>query len=375
MSDSMRSLLPELYHSFLPELFDLPTPKQTLSTCDRCAMTCQAQADSIQTNEVKQGYFSPDVKCCSFFPKIPNFLVGALLNSTEPELHEGRERMKKQIRSRIGITPGWVGPSRKYRLLFEASRSSSFGRSRSLLCPFFMDDSGLCSIWRFREIDCSTFFCKHDHGQDSLNVWHSLEYTMSLVEEMLATYAMQTVLQLPGASITKKKWKLISHISQHELENNPPPEQEYKQLWFQSELDEVEYYKRCFQVISTLTKDEFHNLVQDDEEINSAFQELKELQQIDANRELPTTLIVNPRARMMDINQEHTLFVAYRKFHPVTMVSEIKEVIAYFSSARKVKDVQQKIFEQENVEIPDDVFLLLYQMRILTTEHELNARK
>jgi Fe-S-cluster containining protein len=374
MSESMRSLLPELYHSFLPELFDLPTPKQTLSTCDHCAMTCPTQADDIQTTEVKQGYFSPNVKCCSFFPKIPNFLVGALLNSIEPELQEGRERMKKKIRSRIGITPGWVGPTRKYRLLFEAARSSSFGRSRSLLCPFFIDESGLCSIWKFREIDCSTFFCKHDHGQDSLNVWHSLEYTMSLVEETLATYAMRTVLQLPDAYIARKKWKIINHISQYELENRPPPEQEYKRLWFQSELDEVEYYKQCFQVISTLTKEEFSKLVQDAEDIHSAFQQLEKLQRVDANKELPTSLIVNPHARMMDINNEHTLFVAYRKFHPVTMVSEIKEVIAYFSSARKVKDVQQEIFEKENIEIPDDIFLLLYQMRILTTERELDAR-
>ena len=94
-------------------------------------------------------FFSPDLKCCTYHPTLPNFLVGALFADADPALDEGRRRVRAAIARRAGVSPEWVGPPRKYRVLLEAGRVRGFGRARALVCPYL--DSGRCSIWRHRE--------------------------------------------------------------------------------------------------------------------------------------------------------------------------------------------------------------------------------
>src|SRR5207248_709352 len=139
----------------LPPFFDVAAPREEKATCASCAM-CAPPGGGTPGAE----YFHPDVKCCTYHPKLPNFLVGGLLSDGTPALAEGRRRVEAVIASRMGASPMWLAPPRKTRLLIEASRRSSFGRSLALRCPYYEADGGLCTIWRWRESDCSTFFCK-----------------------------------------------------------------------------------------------------------------------------------------------------------------------------------------------------------------------
>src|SRR3954447_23226054 len=184
MSETLRQKLPAIYGRLLPDFFDRPAIEETRATCDDCAM-CDKGAGTAKP-ELVASFFRPDVKCCSYHPTLPNYLVGALLTDPAPELEEGRRRLREKIARRIGVTPFWLAAPRKYLVLLEAARQTSFGRAESLLCPYFERSSGRCTIWRHRESVCATFFCKHDGGAIAHSFWSALKKYLAHVERSLS---------------------------------------------------------------------------------------------------------------------------------------------------------------------------------------------
>src|SRR5580693_4453888 len=125
MTDTLRRLLPTVYGERLPDLFDRPMVQEPRATCSDCAMCDKGEAKG----ELRKGYFHPEIKCCTYHPTLPNYLVGAALRDTSPEFAVGRERLRKKLVDRIGVTPGWLAAPRKTNVLFEAARDTSFGRA------------------------------------------------------------------------------------------------------------------------------------------------------------------------------------------------------------------------------------------------------
>ena len=165
----LANFLPEIYGSFLPSFFQRSIPQETKATCNNCAM-CPKPGE-----EIGPLHFRPDVKCCSFHPNLPNYLVGGILSGTDSELEEGRNLIREQIKNRIGVEPKGILPSRKWSLLYEMAHHKSFGKTQTLICPYFEQKEGNCTIWPFREAVCSTFFCKYERGEDGKRFWEGVK--------------------------------------------------------------------------------------------------------------------------------------------------------------------------------------------------------
>src|SRR4051812_32253399 len=129
--------LPSLYGNLLPELFAKGIPAEAKATCANCAM-CQPRDDgespssAVEAVDGQNRFFKPDTKCCTYHPRLPNYLVGALLADSSAEMAEGRRRMEEKIASGIGLTPQWLRAPAKYSLLY-ANQRTAFGRASSLL--------------------------------------------------------------------------------------------------------------------------------------------------------------------------------------------------------------------------------------------------
>jgi len=125
-------IFPGFYHPFLPDFFQTELPRETSATCAECAMLSSAEnqhGDFI-------GTYSAVSKCCTYYPEIPNFLVGAILAETDPAYEDGKNRIRSSIEKRVALTPHGLGRPRKYALL--AKRTTDFfGKSRLLICPFY----------------------------------------------------------------------------------------------------------------------------------------------------------------------------------------------------------------------------------------------
>ncbi len=89
--------------------------------------------------------FRPDVKCCSFFPHLPNFAVGGILNDTSPETDIGRHSVEARIAAKVGVTPFGLDAPATYALLY-AQADHAFGVARGLRCPHYIEAGGLCGI-------------------------------------------------------------------------------------------------------------------------------------------------------------------------------------------------------------------------------------
>jgi Fe-S-cluster containining protein len=252
----LRTILPELHRDLLPALFDESVPDETLATCNRCTMALPG----IPPEQTPEGFFRPDVKCCSFHPNLPNFLVGAVLADERPDMEEGRRRVRARIESRIGVGPVWLSAPRKYTLLFLASRKTSFGRSLVLRCPYFDPSASNCSIWRHRDSVCTTFFCKHERGAEGDAMWRSIEAILRLVERRLAEHAAMAL----GAGIPAMPTGLDT-LTLEELEDRHPDFTSYTAVWKEWAGREEAYYRACRDIVANLDRSAFERLTGDDE--------------------------------------------------------------------------------------------------------------
>ena len=156
--------LPSLYHTLLPGLAQLEVPAETFATCDNCVL-CQ-----------KDGSPYLGTKCCTYYPELPNYLVGGILQDERPEMQEGKRRLRSILASRLGVTPyGLIHPF-QYALLDKTIRDSRKNQYdwtaeevATLRCPFY--NQGWCTVWDYREHCCSTHFCTSVGGTKRRTSW------------------------------------------------------------------------------------------------------------------------------------------------------------------------------------------------------------
>lgn len=166
--------MPPLYSRWLAEL-GLVMDKEVAATCDTCPMCIEAIGDEPR--------FAADLKCCSFIPRLPNFLVGLVLADADPALAHGRASLRARMQDRSCVTPLGVSPRADVQLVYESA--NGFGRSPALRCPHLLSD-GMCGIWAYRNGVCATWFCRHSRGAAGKAMWMRLHNLLLAVEEDLA---------------------------------------------------------------------------------------------------------------------------------------------------------------------------------------------
>lgn len=240
--------LPRIYDGRLPPVFSQPGLHESFATCDRCAMVPRGDSNGRNTRA-----FRADRKCCTFFPNLPNYLVGSLLfdGRDDPALAEGRRRVLERIEAGLAdplgmLTPQW------YTALYRRFRSTSFGKSKTLLCPYFERDRGTCTIWRHRDAVCSTYFCKSTAGKAGKDMWAALRSLLLHVQTTLMLRVMQT-LGWSGSELIEALERLRTtddaHVTPEELDGERPAPEHYERRWGSWAGREVDFFERARQVV------------------------------------------------------------------------------------------------------------------------------
>ena len=347
MSQTLRQALPQIYTPLLPAFFDTPAPEESKATCGDCAM-CPPKGAPSGEGVV---YFRPDAKCCTYFPRLPNYLVGAVFR--DPEVAEGQRRLRARIAGRIGVTPRWVAPSHKYSLLHEASREAGFGRSTALLCPYFERDGGLCTIWKHREADCSTFFCKYTAGADGRFFWRNVDAYLRRVEAKLAAHAASTLAPAsieppgPGARITLE-----------ELEDRTPSA--YGAYWGAWEGREDAFYVACHDLVAALSREDFDRLTAAPEELGALEAAHRSL----ASPALPTHLVLNTDEPPRPVDGG-VLVATYSRYEPIKLSPDLLDALRELGPTETVAEVRARLLREQGADLPEDMLAALYQLRVL----------
>lgn len=111
--------------------------------------------------------YSPSVKCCTFEPFVPNFIVGDL------ELRSGRNSLE---------LPLGILPKPQFQVEFKAQKSEKFGRNEDWLCSSYDPENQKCRIWHHRGSTCVSFYCQSEKGGVGIKFWDIVSDLLSAIE-------------------------------------------------------------------------------------------------------------------------------------------------------------------------------------------------
>ncbi|MFY7929022.1 MAG: hypothetical protein ACOVS5_09125, partial [Oligoflexus sp.] len=167
---------PGIWRSMMPkELLDLTFPHERRATCSSCPKACYAG-------------FRPDYRCCTYHPRVANFLLG-LATATE----RGDAAFDRALQRGLLLPEGFYAAPAQWIDFMRDQAEDLYGKSSRVLCPLLDTASGLCDIHAFRNAVCSTFFCYNDHGEAGSLFWTQLQTLGSQVEMILSQWALRRV--------------------------------------------------------------------------------------------------------------------------------------------------------------------------------------
>lgn len=349
--------LPEVYQRLFPDFFHQPIPRETLATCHDCAMCVRPD----QVLMPGQKYFNPDSKCCTFHPKLPNYLVGGLLLDTNPAMDHGRNVIREKIKKRIGISPSSVLPPKKYAMFYKFSGERAFGKNQLLLCPYYIREGGLCGIWKFREGVCSTYFCKTAAGQEGKKFWNVLRGYLIQSQDALMWHAMLNL----GFEV-EFIWELLTAYNNDsmdplDLDELPPPNEVYEKIWGPWAGREEEFYKKSYELISSLSKDEFDRIGGMNPKV--FYEWLKKRYQEVIAPVIPPKLRSNPEMKSMQAPDGK--YIVQTEAGVFTIEPALYDVIAMFDGRRSLEDVKTMVLEKWETEFGDDLLIPMFHNRMV----------
>jgi Fe-S-cluster containining protein len=167
-------LVPGIWRYMLPEdVLYFRVDPEVRSSCFNCP-------------QVKAHGFHPGIRCCSYIPRVPNFLLGLGLKDATV-----RPVVQNFIAQGYSIPEGsQVSPQHMEKSIGFLSGKLPQG---SVICPLLDQNSKKCQIYAFRNAVCSTFFCYNDQGEAGATFWESLTDLVTQVETSLAQWALEAV--------------------------------------------------------------------------------------------------------------------------------------------------------------------------------------
>lgn len=249
MNIKLELIVPKIYKNILSKkLLGLDTT-ETKATCENC----------LRSRDKRFAYtYKTDLKCCTFHPYIPNFAVGALLNETIES--SGITKLKTKILNREFAFPVGVMAPFDYQIAFLSKDDEHFGNDKNLLCPYFDSIKNSCSIWQYRGVVCTSFFCRSDHGQNGLKFWAVLSDYLSYVEMALAEECL-VQLDFSPRDLSNQ----LDYLNRREFDPEEVNQKRLlpaidKALW-NGYAEKFEFYKKCFAIVQKIDRSQFKEIL------------------------------------------------------------------------------------------------------------------
>ncbi|MCK5683674.1 hypothetical protein KAJ27_06120 [bacterium] len=326
----------DVYASLLPDFFHQPFPLEDLATCDHCIMITDRDNKKNDGAEVRGSFheyciFHPDVKCCTYQPDLPNFLVGAILSSKRSSLSEGQRRIKEILLQGVGVTPESIiaikSSTQEYSQLIDCSPDCD----PEIGCPYFNKVQKNCSIWLFRQANCSTFFCKSVEGIAGQIFWSTMNFYLSSVEKQLADY----VLQRFGPSTGDEMWN----------------------------QDKTEFYINAYASVKGLNRAGFKEICGTD--LDEIFEQVQYSYAEATRSTVPEKLKKNPD---LQYNKLADAKYQYDTGHGrCVLSSQVHSTLSFFDGKATNKQVIERVLIEQKIRISSAFILRLFKNLILVS--------
>lgn len=233
-------IIPPVYERFYPKAIWNADPYETKATCGQC----------IQAPHK----YDEDLKCCTFWPFIPNYIVGKILSSKEVKYKEAQDTLNRHIEMHHWNLPiGLLAPA-EYQVEFKKKKDKVFGKKHEFLCPYFSKKNNNCSMWLYRGSVCTSFFCESSYKKKGMSFWHSFENYFSYLEMGLS----QEVLVYKDFSPRDLNDQLEYLMVDKKLKITKP---KYKKLWKHYDGREKEFYIESAQFVEEMPKSQIQDIL------------------------------------------------------------------------------------------------------------------
>jgi Fe-S-cluster containining protein len=165
ISTALGYQIPEVYRKLLPKELLKAEIRETKATCGDCNWSA----------------YQKHLKCCTYEPYLPNYLVGALFES-EATSASALMAMRGKIDQRQFSLPIGMTASVKYQVTFNHREENDFGNREDWLCPYYNKEKQNCGIWKNRSAVCTTFFCQSSYGVMGMEFWKQMNDYLTYVE-------------------------------------------------------------------------------------------------------------------------------------------------------------------------------------------------
>jgi Fe-S-cluster containining protein len=357
------SPLPPLYAAWMYEVLSGHIPFETDATCDNCAMLPDGDAEQTDSNQ----YFNPQTKCCTYLPEVHNFLAGRILADEDTAFAKGRATVEARLKAGVGITPLGIGSTPLYSLLYH-NTSDAFGRAGRMRCPHYIEEGGLCGIWKNREAVCSTWFCKHVRGAMGKSFWMKMLNLLSFVERNISlwcvtqldigTVALQNLLPLLRSSDNVKP-------TAKEIDGKHD-EKLYRAKWGKWFGREAEFYKECALLANDLKWSDIERICGPELQIHVHL--LQDAYQKLVSDELPERLRVG-KFQLGGMEQSAFAVSTYSGYDTMRLSQSVIRVLPYFDG-RPVTEVLDEIVEKENLRVSPDLLRKLVDFGMLVAAEQ-----
>jgi hypothetical protein len=358
----MSSMLPPLYAAWMEQVLPGPIPAETRATCQQCAMCPPATGAAPSTPSTV--FFHPQTKCCTYLPRLPNFLVGRILADDAPEMQPGRASVEQRIRNGIAVTPLGLAANAHFKLVYQTGNGATFGTSLALRCPHYLEEGGLCGIWRHREATCVTWFCKHARGAVGQRFWHTLKLLLASIEESLARWCVQQL------EVGSESLRLLfipppspgghQMLDSFDLDGQVNPEH-YRAIWGAWAGREHDFYRASAALVEALTWDEISALC--GPELPILIRLTQEAYQALVSEIIPPILQMRPLQQIV-LERGSCRLVSYSRYDPLRLPAALISVLPAFDG-RPVEQALESIAKEAQITLDQGLIRKLADFEVL----------
>lgn len=246
----LKHQLPDFYSQYFSKSLLEATIDEKLATCDSCAM---AKPGPRKNPEI---HYQAHLKCCTYHPFQPNFLLGALLEGDR--LGPGAQAsLDRKIKTGEYVLPiGMVAPV-PHQVEFNHRSKHEFGNREDWLCPFYERTTQNCGVWKYRGAVCTTFFCQSSYGEKGAQFWERLSDYLTYVEMALMEEALVMLDFSPRQISENLEFLNRFEATPAELQLKTLPEVRLRKIWNGYFEDQEGFFIKCFHIVSQMTKKQF----------------------------------------------------------------------------------------------------------------------
>jgi hypothetical protein len=233
-----------------------------------------------------------------------------------------------------------------------------------MLCPYFDEDNGgRCTVWRYRESVCSTYFCKYTGGKPGWEFWDQLKGYLLFVERTLSEYAAKNV--DPNVSEPSQDRRTLTL---EDVEDRAPNDADYARFWGNGTWvgRDEEFYVACYEKVRSMPKAEFAQRIDDTPAGRAMLARMAAKYDAIPSKETPKSLVLVRGDQMKKrVTDDAVVVTTYNAFDAFSVEKELFEVLGLLKSEQTLEQNLARLDADHDVQLAPELLHYLYVHGVL----------